>query len=244
MKQLIAKMKSDEISLVLEEHVRTITITRAFINAHLRSQKDLLKYFGNAGQPSCVECARVLLESQEEVYKAYAIAAGAANSVDEPTLLSMTLFRDNIATTSRLSSFVLEALKKGCISDREAETITHALDNHIRFFCVEMKRTASGRTTTTSRTSSPGIGIRNTECSVISGVVETVASSGPLSPSDEVGVEELSAPDAGGGEVQVRPAPLSPNVEADEEAERKGLSEPVICSGDPQTWAEKRPGSK
>jgi len=245
MKQLIAKMQSDEISLILEEHVRTITITRAFINAHLRSQKDLLKYFGNAGQPSCVECARVLLESQEEVYKAYAIAAGAANSVDEATLLSMTLFRDNIATTSRLSSFVLEALEKGCISSREAETITHALDNHIRFFCVEMKRTASGRTTTSnpvrhSDVLETGISGRMTACSVTSGVegpLSPQVSSGPLLPH-AVGVEELSAPDAAGGEVQVRPAP-----QADEEAERKGLSEPVYCSGDPQTWAEKRPSS-
>jgi len=144
-KILMAKLSSNPVSFTLAEHLKTITICRAFVRAHLHSQQELLKFFGTDGQPSCVECTRCLLESQEEVYKACAIAAAEADQVDPKTLDAMVMLRENIATTGKLSSFVLEAHEKGVISGREAETITHALDDHIREFCLEMKRTASGR---------------------------------------------------------------------------------------------------
>jgi len=57
----------------------------------------------------------------------------------------MKILRENIKTTAKLTNFVLEAHNRGCISSREAETITHSLNDHVRIFSTEMKKTCAGR---------------------------------------------------------------------------------------------------
>jgi len=145
-KSLAAKFSNDAMSFVLAEHLKTIAIARAFVTAHLNSQKDLLAFFGDQGNVSGVECARVLLESQTAVYKMCAIAATEANHVDPRTLAAMKLLRENVAATGELSNFILEAHSKGVISSREAETITHTLDGHVMAFTQQMTKTMGGRT--------------------------------------------------------------------------------------------------
>lgn len=144
-KVLLAKFRHENISFQLAEHMKSITILRAFICAHVQSQIELARYFGEGGKVSTTEQMRCILESQTEVYRALVVVAREADDVDNEALVATKLLRENIRATGKLTEMVLEAHHRGVISGREADTITHALNDHIRKFTSEMSKTCNGR---------------------------------------------------------------------------------------------------
>jgi len=147
-KILLAKFRHENISFQLAEHMKSITILRAFICAHVQSQIELAMYFGEGGKCATVEQMRCILESQTEVYRALVVVAKEADDVDSQALVATKLLRENIRATGKLTDVVLEAHHRGVISGREADTITHTLNDHIRKFTTEMSKTCNGRVST------------------------------------------------------------------------------------------------
>jgi len=142
---LKAMWAKEDISFQLREHMKTITICRAFVKAHTQAQEELIRFFGKEGNYSNSEQMRCVLDSQTEIYKALVVAAMEASSVDGKTLIAMNFLRDNICVASKIRHFILEALELGVIGSREAETITHPLDDQVRSLMDQMKHAASGR---------------------------------------------------------------------------------------------------
>jgi hypothetical protein len=138
---LRAKLLHKDFSLQLAEHVRTITACRAFIIAHCKAQSQLAVYFGDKGKIRSGAEARCILESQTEVYKAIMLAVEEAVEIDDETLLGMRLLRDNVKLTGKLAEFVHAAHKAGVVNAREAETMVHPLQNHVRIFNLQMQQT-------------------------------------------------------------------------------------------------------
>jgi len=124
-------------------------LCRAFIQAHINAQVDIVRFFsfGPDGSVVTSEMARVILDSQTEIYKASAMAAEEADAVDPQILDGMALLRENMLVTGRLSRFMYDAHEIGVIGGREAETITHPLQEHARIFQKNMRRTMDGRLT-------------------------------------------------------------------------------------------------
>jgi len=140
-----SKLKNEDLSFELAEYLKTITVCRAFAIAHTRAQSDLAKFFGENGGFANAEQMRCVLESQTEVYKAMITAAAEANAVAGNSLVAMKYHRDGIKASSKLRHFIHDAHARGVISSREAETLTHPIDKHVKFEASQMKKTVSGR---------------------------------------------------------------------------------------------------
>jgi len=143
-----AKLANENLSLQLAEHLKTLLLCRAFISAHVSSQIDMQKFFSSGlnGIDVTPEMARVILESQVEIYNAMSMAAEEAADVDTKILQGMKLLRENMKVTRELSQFVEHAHEAGVINGRETETITHPLQDHSRIFEKQMRRAMDGRT--------------------------------------------------------------------------------------------------
>lgn len=141
-----ARLRNENLSLQLAEHLKAIVLTRSYIRAHVASQEQLVTFFGDDGQIKTPEQARVVLESQTQIYRAIAVSAQEAEDVDAKTLLAMKLLRENMKVTGEISDFIHHALHVGVINGREAETFTHPLEDHCRIFAMQMKRAMAGRT--------------------------------------------------------------------------------------------------
>jgi ABC-type multidrug transport system fused ATPase/permease subunit len=142
---LKARLQREDISFQLAEHLKTISLCRAFAKAHINSQAQMILYLGENGSFSNAEQARCILESQTEVYKALAMASVEADGVDVSVHFFRKLLRESIKSVGKLSKFVDQAHSRGVISGREAETIMHSFDDHVRTFYKHMQKTVSGR---------------------------------------------------------------------------------------------------
>jgi len=155
-KALALKLQSKDISISLGEHMRTITAFRAFVQAHCQSQVRLAALFADDGKVRTVEEARCILESQTQIYKALHVAAAEADNVEAQSVVFMRMLRDNIKLTRKLSDFVVGAHESGVITMREAETIAHPLQDHVRIFQEGIQRTVRGSLTSVSDISHGG----------------------------------------------------------------------------------------
>lgn len=143
-KVLLSKYSGKDISLKLAEHLQTITVSRAFVRAHVGAQEAFTKFFVGEGNAFSCEQARCIMESQTEIYRAIAMAATEANDVEATTLHGMSLLRENVRITGELSRFVLEANEAGVISSQEAECLLHPLQDNVRVFNTKMRQTQGG----------------------------------------------------------------------------------------------------
>jgi len=150
---LRTKFTKEDISLQLAEHLRTITACRAFIKAHVASQLRMAELFGHAGKFTSAEEVRCILESQTEIYRAIAVAVKEASEIETSTLVAMRLLRDSIGITNKLSTFVYSAHEAGVITAREADTLAHPLQDHVRLLHTQISQAIqSGQTGALERT--------------------------------------------------------------------------------------------
>jgi len=143
-KLLRARLAKRDLSLQLAEHLQTITVLRAFVKAHIKSQEALRNYMGCATSFKTCEEARCLMESQTQMYQAVTFAAQHAQAVDRSRLRGMSRLRSNIGATSELTDFVMGAIKAGVITAREAECILHPLEEKMRTFFRRLQETHDG----------------------------------------------------------------------------------------------------
>lgn len=141
---LRARLAHKDLSLELAEHLQTITVLRAFVRAHAKSQVALLNFIGTDGGLRSVEEARCIVESQTQIYKAITLAANEAKTVSPEILSGMALLRSNINATAELTNFVLTANKAGVINSREAECVLHPLEDHMRLFYKRLQASQEG----------------------------------------------------------------------------------------------------
>lgn len=130
-KGLAAKIATKDASLRRGVHMRTITVFRAFVQAHVEAQTKLTKLFGEKGNITTSEEARCILESQSEIYKALYVAAEEARDLEENAVLSLRLLRDIIKVVRKMVQFVVGAHESGVITTREANTLIHPFQKHI-----------------------------------------------------------------------------------------------------------------
>eukprot|EP00929_Paragymnodinium_shiwhaense_P086570 TRINITY_DN47078_c0_g1_i1.p1 TRINITY_DN47078_c0_g1~~TRINITY_DN47078_c0_g1_i1.p1 ORF type:complete len:1409 (+),score=234.55 TRINITY_DN47078_c0_g1_i1:97-4323(+) len=141
---LLMSLAQQDFNEQLAENMRTVTVLRAFIQAHVTAQEQLLKYLSVDGQASTSEEARCILQSQTACYQAACLAFVEASKLGESLLETINLLRKNIDATQELRFFLQEACQSGLISEKESETIMGPLQSHVRGFFSELRRSRSG----------------------------------------------------------------------------------------------------
>jgi hypothetical protein len=134
-----AKLKGREVSPELAVSLEKIFTLKAFVQAHIATQSQLLRFLGSLedGTTRFDECeeARCILESWTQVY--WAIVHGAAEieevELTAPWILGgMTVLRESASVVEELTEFVVSAAKAGILKEREAESIIHPMQRHLR----------------------------------------------------------------------------------------------------------------
>eukprot|EP00443_Scrippsiella_acuminata_P039720 CAMPEP_0115191434 /NCGR_PEP_ID=MMETSP0270-20121206/12530_1 /TAXON_ID=71861 /ORGANISM="Scrippsiella trochoidea, Strain CCMP3099" /LENGTH=163 /DNA_ID=CAMNT_0002604659 /DNA_START=1 /DNA_END=489 /DNA_ORIENTATION=+ len=116
-------------SPTLASNIRTITVLKAFVKAHIASQHDLLRYFGSKGLPESCEEARCVLESQTLVYRALSVIQREAKEIDRRMLEDMDTMRKSGEILKNLSHLVDEAAESGAINQQQAHALLSPLED-------------------------------------------------------------------------------------------------------------------
>jgi len=139
-----AKFMHDEESLAVSARLQRFAILTSFVRAHMKTQNDLIEYFGTHGRVDTPELARCLLQSQVCVYKAVSMAVGAGQGVNRTLLLEMAQTCESKKIAEKLESFIMDAHRGGVINGREAESVLQPLRDHIKGCMKEIQLNRQG----------------------------------------------------------------------------------------------------
>merc|ERR1719313_664958 len=143
-----AKLSSDKfISDDLARHLKKIVLLDCFIRAHLRAEKDLIKFFGGNGDIDTIEEAelgRCVLQSQVATLRALQLAKLTENELEEDILNELHELHFRKTITEQLSEFVLGAHKDGALSATETHAILHPLYHQISLCMKELNDRTEG----------------------------------------------------------------------------------------------------
>jgi len=146
-----ARLSADkDVSLELANHMLLIATLMSFVSAHLSSQKMLIKYFGRGslgGDTGEAEVARCVIQSQIFVYKAIDMAQSeqkAMGEEDQVLLQELKWVYERKEITEDLEEFVMDAFHNGAISNMEAASIVHPMQQQISNCLVLLSDTTDG----------------------------------------------------------------------------------------------------
>jgi prepilin-type processing-associated H-X9-DG protein len=138
-RKVSAKLKGKVVSEELAVQLENIFTLKAFVQAHLATQSNLLRFIGctEDGETRFDQCeeARCILESWTQVYWALVHGASEIEKVEDsaPWMLGgMTVLHESSDVVEELTEFVVSAAKAGILKEREAESITHPMQEHLR----------------------------------------------------------------------------------------------------------------
>jgi NhaP-type Na+/H+ or K+/H+ antiporter len=114
----LLKMNEGERCIELGERMRTITILRSFVHAHIAAQEELVKLYGEAGKITRCEEARAILESQTELYIALRLAAHEADEAEVDSVVTIRMLREATKINRKMADFVHEVQSAGVITGR------------------------------------------------------------------------------------------------------------------------------
>jgi NhaP-type Na+/H+ or K+/H+ antiporter len=134
-----AKFKGKVVSEELAVQLENIFTLKAFVQAHIATQSNLLRFIGRTEDAEtrfdqCEE-ARCILESWTQVYWALVHGAAEIEKVEDsaPWILGgMSVLHESSEIVEELTEFVVSAAKAGILKEREAEAITHPMQEHLR----------------------------------------------------------------------------------------------------------------
>mmetsp|Transcript_126735 Transcript_126735/g.224511 ORF Transcript_126735/g.224511 Transcript_126735/m.224511 type:complete len:882 (+) Transcript_126735:114-2759(+) len=129
---LKAKLTHMEFSKHVAEQMQILTILTCFIKAHMKSQKEILHYFGNGMKIDLPELARCVLESQVETYRALSLAVDCVQKLDEGMLLEVNNQKKSKALAEELEHLVQHAHLHHVITAQEAESVLDPVREHLR----------------------------------------------------------------------------------------------------------------
>jgi hypothetical protein len=139
----------EKVSYDVAEHMHKITVLMCFVHAHLRSQLDIIKYFGGNGVIDDAdqegEIARCILQSQVSCYEAIQLAVQEEQQMDSDIMTELKFVHMRKDITEDLEHLVMGAYKDGAISAREAESILGPLHKEIRSCMKQLYETNEGR---------------------------------------------------------------------------------------------------
>jgi len=111
----------------LGSSMNIVQVMTCFARAHIQSQHEFLKYFGEDGEDlTSVEEVHCMLESRACVYIALTRAAHEAKKI--PNLMSgLKVLGETTSIMSHMSHYMHHALEIGIVSKREAEVVSDTL---------------------------------------------------------------------------------------------------------------------
>merc|ERR1719162_1051981 len=125
------------------QHMKRITTWKSFATAHMKSQVQLVKYFGGNGKIDVAEeaeMARCILQSQAGVYQALMWNLAEKKEMDEVLLKELRGAQRRKAITEGLQNFVTQAHNDGALSGGQAESILHPLQHQIKQCCRKISQ--------------------------------------------------------------------------------------------------------
>jgi len=162
--------------------VRFLSACTSFLQAHTRSQRELVKHFGADGCVHSSEEARCLLDSQTEVYVAIVMACNMAKLVDAAALEALFVLKESNHIAGELSKIVHSAHDSGVLGVRETESLLHPMKEHIAGINRQLNWTLQGRLQKLERRTSNTKGIgRPSALSGLSGGPTATPSEGTAS---------------------------------------------------------------
>jgi sodium/hydrogen exchanger 10/11 len=157
LRHLRAQSKGRMVSPELADRLERIVTLRSFVQAHLHSHHEFVRYFGrlssaekspkyrsqaagvaDAGEFGIVtepEQARCIIESWTMVYEAVVCGSKEIEQVNSegPWILEgMCTLRDSMVIADSFLKFALSAVHAGVIHETDAECIIHPISNHLR----------------------------------------------------------------------------------------------------------------
>jgi len=139
----------EQVSYDVVEHMHKITVLMCFVNAHVISQQELVKYFGGNGVVDDGEqegeLARCILQSQASCYRAIQMAVQEVQQMDPDIMTELNFVHMRKEITEDLEHLVMGAHKDGAISATEAESILGPIHTEIRSCLRQLYETNEGR---------------------------------------------------------------------------------------------------
>mmetsp|Transcript_12306 Transcript_12306/g.19951 ORF Transcript_12306/g.19951 Transcript_12306/m.19951 type:complete len:821 (-) Transcript_12306:214-2676(-) len=131
------------------EHMMKSAILKTFIKAHMTSQHKLVEYFGHHGKVNRVEVARIILQSQSQVYKAIAMM-GSFQSTENGSLVEVLQQEVRYADltremTDKFGHFLLVVHEHGVLTSSETDSMLEPLHHRIEKIIRDLKDYHHGR---------------------------------------------------------------------------------------------------
>jgi NhaP-type Na+/H+ or K+/H+ antiporter len=137
---LLAKLKGEDVSMEIAEHMQKVSILKCFIRGHLEAQAELVKFFGNDGQPNSFELARLILQSSCAVYEATSMALDEEQQLGSKMAASVNNVNNSKAVAEKLEHFIEGAYEVGVVSAAEAEEILAPMREHLKAWHARLRR--------------------------------------------------------------------------------------------------------
>jgi len=127
-----AWMVGKSTSKLMADHLKEVTILKAFVAAHCEAHDVFMQFFGVDGMVYLPEEAHCLLDSQLSTYTALCICTHLVRSCDPSVITGLDILLDTSLVAKELEEFIDKAFEAGILNTREAETMIHPLRDHER----------------------------------------------------------------------------------------------------------------
>merc|ERR1711879_514701 len=104
------------VALLLADHLKSITILRAFVRAHCEAHYWFIQFFGNDGIVDLAEEAHCLLDSQQSTYLATYICAHLVRRMDPAIISGLDILLDTASVAKEIEEFINRAFEAGILN--------------------------------------------------------------------------------------------------------------------------------
>jgi len=145
-----ARLKGKYFCGRVARHMQTITTLMAFVNAHLYSQKEFVRYFGAERRDKEMtrmmhpDIARCILQSLTAVYQAITMAVAAEGNLDPAILNEVIAMRESRRIAEELRQFVMAAHEAGAINARDENSIMEPIQDYLADCTAIIRETIAG----------------------------------------------------------------------------------------------------
>jgi hypothetical protein len=140
-----AKWTQQHVDFHVAERMTKAAICSCFVRAHIHAQKMVVKYFGRDGNVDTVEVARCVLQSQTFCYRAMLLEIKQKELLKPCLLTEVCVARQCKTIVEEFEDFVVDAHNYGVLSNKEAETIIHVLNDSISDFVTYLFNVQQGK---------------------------------------------------------------------------------------------------
>lgn len=141
-----ANLQHKGISFELADHLRRIALLEAFVKAQVESQEALMGYFCTKDVITSPELARVIIQSQTNVFEATKNLHLEEQHVGKRTLRAVKTLRESVEATREVEKFVISAHKVGILGSVETESLLHPVHEHLAHVNSQISRVFEGWT--------------------------------------------------------------------------------------------------